>query len=76
LTSGIAGNPTYAREVIQAEIFPNPPGNVMVRTGGISAYPDASNDFLARGVQREPSTENINPTDLISDHWVLLRAVV
>src|SRR6266496_278618 len=75
-TSGIAGHPTHSREVIQSEIFPNPPGNVMVRAGSISAYPDAANDFLPRAVQREPSTENVHPTNLISNHRILDRTVV
>ena len=43
--SGIAGYPTHTREVIQSEIFPNPPGNVMVRAGSISAYPNAPGPF-------------------------------
>ena len=75
-TSGIAGYPTHAREVIQAEIFPNPPGDVMVRAGSISAYPDAPNDFLAWAVQREPSAENVDPTDLVSNHRILHCPVV
>lgn len=49
-TGGIAGNSPYARKVIQTEIFAHSPGNVVVRTGSVSADPNATHDFLAGAV--------------------------
>lgn len=49
-TGGIAGNSPHARKVIQAEIVAHSPGNVVVRTGSVSADPNATYDFFAGAV--------------------------
>ena len=74
-TSRIPAHP--CRHVVQLKIVPRSPGNVMVRTRGISAYTDATNQhFPCRRVKREPAAKYVHTANLTANHRVCSGAIV
>jgi hypothetical protein len=46
----VAGDPAYARQVIQLQLMANAPGDVMVRARRVSTDPHCPNDLLSRSI--------------------------
>ena len=60
---------------IELQIISCPPGDVVIRTGGIPAYADGANDLPVAVVERKAATEHVYAADATANHWVVLLAI-
>src|SRR5262249_48165841 len=72
--SCIGGNSTDSREMIEAQILPDTPGDVVIRARRIAADADAADDPLAGRVQRKPAAEHVDAADLPAVHRIAAGA--
>ena len=73
-TSGIARNPAYAGKMIQPEIVAHAPSDVVVSTGSVTANAHATDDYLARAIERQTAAEHVHSADFVSNHRVICSA--
>src|ERR1700722_3611392 len=64
--SSIARYSAHPGEMVQSQMISDPPGDVMIRTGGVAAHSHRADYFLSRPVERQTSTENVHSTHLMA----------
>src|SRR5205085_9455591 len=73
---GITRDTADSREMVQREIVPNSPSDVMVGARSVPTHPDSTDDFLAGTIQCESSAEHVHPTNLLSYHGIMGCTVI
>src|SRR5712691_6252968 len=73
---GISRNPGHPEQVVQAQVVPCAPGDIVVGARGVAAYAKASNDHLPYGVEGEAAPKHIDAPDSLADHRIVGRPIV
>ena len=74
-TRRIARNSAHSRQMVQLQVVSDPPRNVMVSAGRISAHPNGPYKFLAGPIKSQPTAEDIDAPDLVPHHRIACRSV-
>src|SRR2546428_6726380 len=68
---GISRNPRHSEQVVQAQVVPYAPSDIVVGARGVAAHAKASNDHLPYGVEGEAAPEHIDAPDSLADHRIV-----
>lgn len=75
-TVGIAAHAPDSPHMIQSQVIPHAPRDVVIRARRVAAHSDAANDFFARGVETQPSAKNIHAAGLVPYHGIIRGSVM
>ena len=68
---GIAGDSAHARQMVEPKIVADAPGDIVIGARSVTTDSNSASDYLARTVERESSTEDVDTANLVTHHRIL-----